>query len=178
MNREVQDGEKPETETVDWESVDVPHDWAISGEFDMKNDVVVDMVIEDGEKVEKRRTGRTGGLPHVGIGWYRNVLDIPSKWKHKNISVEFDGAMSHAQVFLNGEFVGEWPYGYSSFGFELSDKIKFGKKYTGSPAREQGTFVTLVSRGRNLPECPPGDNGSCSYQAMGNLCHHARSQRW
>ncbi len=128
MNREVQDGEKPETETVDWESVDVPHDWAISGEFDMKNDVVVDMVIEDGEKVEKRRTGRTGGLPHVGIGWYRNVLDIPSKWKHKNISVEFDGAMSHAQVFLNGEFVGEWPYGYSSFGFELSDKIKFGKK--------------------------------------------------
>lgn len=68
MNREVQDGEKPETETVDWENVDVPHDWAISGEFDMKNDVVVDMVIEDGEKVEKRRTGRTGGLPHVGIG--------------------------------------------------------------------------------------------------------------
>ena len=130
INKDIPDGEKPETGKVDWESITVPHDWAISGAFDEQNDLVVDMVIEDGEKVEKKRTGRTGGLPHVGVGWYRNVLQIPSDWKSRNIAIEFDGAMSHAQVYLNGEFVGEWPYGYTSFGFNLTDKVRFGNENT------------------------------------------------
>lgn len=128
INKEVTGGEKAETGTSGWETVSVPHDWAISGEFDEQNDVVVDRVVEDGEKVAKKRTGRTGGLPHVGVGWYRKVLDIPAEWKSKNISVEFDGAMSHARVFLNGGFIGEWPYGYASFGFDLTGKIRFGQK--------------------------------------------------
>ncbi len=126
INSEVENAAAPALDVSQWQTVTVPHDWAISGEFDEKNDLMFDMVIEDGEKVSKKRSGRTGGLPHVGIGWYRKALDIPSSWKSKNIAVEFDGAMSHAQVFLNGEFVGEWPYGYASFGFDLTGKINFG----------------------------------------------------
>lgn len=126
INEEVPDGEKPETSTTGWETVSVPHDWAISGKFDENNDVFVDMVIEDGEKEPHKQTGRTGGLPHVGVGWYRRTLDIPASWKSKTVSIEFDGAMSHAKIYLNGRLVGEWPYGYASFGFDLTDKIKFG----------------------------------------------------
>ena len=85
-------------------------------------------VIEDGETVAKRRSGRTGGLPHIGIGWYRKTLEIPATWNGKRIFVEFDGAMSNARIYLNGQFIGEWPYGYASFGFDLTDKIKLGKK--------------------------------------------------
>ncbi len=128
FNAEVQGGEKPDLNTTAWQTVEVPHDWAISGPFDENNDLQVVQVTEDGEKVAKRRSGRTGGLPHVGIGWYRKSLDVPVTWKGKRIFAEFDGAMSHAQVYLNGQFIGEWPYGYASFGFELTDKIAFGGK--------------------------------------------------
>jgi beta-galactosidase len=128
INTEVERGEQPGLNTDHWQTVEVPHDWAISGPFDENNDLQVVQVIEDGEKVAKRRSGRTGGLPHIGIGWYRKTLDIPASWKGKRIFAEFDGAMSHAQVYLNGQFVGEWPYGYASFGFELTGKIAFGSK--------------------------------------------------
>ena len=128
FNAEVQGGEQPVLNTESWQTVEVPHDWAISGPFDENNDLQVVQVNEDGEKVAKRRSGRTGGLPHIGIGWYRKALEIPVSWKGKKIFAEFDGAMSHARVYLNGQFVGEWPYGYASFSFELTDKIVFGGK--------------------------------------------------
>ncbi|MCG8310904.1 MAG: DUF4982 domain-containing protein [Cytophagales bacterium] len=128
INSEVEGGARPETSTEDWEDVTVPHDWAISGEFDSSIDAQEIMVLEDGERVPKMRTGRTGGLPHLGIGWYRKALDIPSSYGNKRVHVEFDGAMSHARIYLNGEFIGEWPYGYASFGFDLTEKVQFGEE--------------------------------------------------
>jgi beta-galactosidase len=126
INKDVENGQQAEISTEGWETVTVPHDWAISGEFDETIDAQETMVIEDGERVPKLRTGRTGGLPHIGIGWYRKALDLPSTLKNKRVHVEFDGAMSHAKVYLNGEFVGEWPYGYASFGFDITDHVNFG----------------------------------------------------
>ena len=125
-NSEVEGGEKPSLNTGDWQTVEVPHDWAINGPFDESNDVQVVQVIEDGERVARKRSGRTGGLPHVGIGWYRKSFDIPLSWKGRRIYAEFDGAMSHSRIYLNGSYIGEWPYGYASFGFELTGKINFG----------------------------------------------------
>lgn len=126
INRDVPGAEEPGIDTKSWDAVSVPHDWAISGEFDKTIDMQEIMVLEDGERVPKMRRGRTGGLPHIGVGWYRKSLDIPASYKNKRIHVEFDGAMSHAKVYLNGEFVGEWPYGYASFGFDITDKVNFG----------------------------------------------------
>jgi len=109
-----------------WQTVTVPHDWAISGPFDIHNDAQTVMVIEDGERKPALRTGRSGSLPWMGIGWYRKKIAIPANAKGSRCFIEFDGAMSHAVVYLNGERVGTWPYGYSSFSFELTDKIKYG----------------------------------------------------
>jgi len=128
INKEVAGGEKPGLITSDWQTVEVPHDWAIAGPFNEENDAQIIQVMENGKQVMKKRLGSTGGLPHVGIGWYRRMLDVPSTWKGKTVSIEFDGAMSHAQVYLNGHYIGEWPYGYASFGFDLTDKIIFGKE--------------------------------------------------
>ncbi len=110
------------------ETVSVPHDWAILGEFNEDIDAQVVTVLEDGEEKPAKRTGRTGALPHIGIGWYHKTLDIPENWEHKRVFIEFDGAMSHARVYVNGDYVGEWPYGYSSFGFDITDKINIGEE--------------------------------------------------
>jgi len=126
INKEVENAESPDITTDDWETVTVPHDWAISGKFDKSIDAQKVMVIEDGERVPKLRTGRTGGLPWIGIGWYRKALDIPTSYKNKRIQVQFDGAMSHAKVYLNGDYIGEWPYGYASFGFDVTNHVHFG----------------------------------------------------
>ncbi|MCJ8209007.1 DUF4982 domain-containing protein [Mucilaginibacter sp. RS28] len=108
-----------------WTEVTVPHDWAISGPFSRDNDQQSVRVTEDGEAKEKLRIGRTGGLPFFGIGWYRRLLPITAKDKGKNITVEFDGAMSNARIFLNGKFVGEWPYGYTSFQFNITPYVNW-----------------------------------------------------
>ena len=111
-----------------WQTVNVPHDWAIAGPFDMNIDIQDVQVIEDGDLTPKLRTGRTGALPCFGVGWYRKVLPISKTDEGKRVFIEFDGAMSLSKIYLNGIYVGEWPYGYSSFSFELTKHLQFGKE--------------------------------------------------
>lgn len=127
MNEEISNSIPVKIDVSNWETVSVPHDWAISGEFEEEIDAQMVTILEDGEEKPAKRTGRTGALPHIGIGWYYKILDIPANWKHKRVFIEFDGAMSHARVFINGNYTGQWPYGYSSFGFDITDQIKPGE---------------------------------------------------
>ena len=112
----------------DWTEVHVPHDWAINQPFDMRIDMQSVQVLEDGDKAPKMRTGRTGALPAFGVGYYRTDIISEPSMIGKRIRVEFDGAMSLSKVYLNGQYVGEWPYGYSSFAFDLTDKWNYGGK--------------------------------------------------
>ncbi len=128
INREISDASLIAINDSDWETVTVPHDWAISKNFDMNIDQQSVKVTEDGDTVEKLRTGRTGALPCFGIGWYRKVLPVNKDDEGKRFFIEIDGAMSLAKVYLNNDFIGEWPYGYSSFSFELTKSIRFDKK--------------------------------------------------
>ena len=122
-----------------WDTVTVPHDWAISGPFDRENDIIETVVWQDGEQRPSIRTGRTGGLPHVGVAWYQKSLDLPGSLDNRCIHVEFDGVMSNAKVFMNGTYVGEWPYGYASFGFDITKYINFGEENTLSVRVENKT---------------------------------------
>ena len=123
---EMEGGEAPGLNTASWEKVTVPHDWAISGEFDKDIDASPEWVPAGAGREPRITSGETGGLPHVGTGWYRIALDIPESYEGKQVHIEFDGAMSHAQVWLNGEYAGGWPYGYASFGFDLTPFIRAG----------------------------------------------------
>ncbi|MCF6358938.1 MAG: hypothetical protein L3J54_14145, partial [Draconibacterium sp.] len=127
INTEFAEAEKPETDTKSWETVSVPHDWAIKGPFDKEIDKQTILVTQDLEKVAKVRTGRTGALPHIGVGWYRKPFELPEFKKGKKALLVFDGAMSEAQVFINGKEVGTWKYGYSYFYFDISEYLKEGK---------------------------------------------------
>ena len=106
-----------------WQSVTVPHDWAIYGPFDAGNDAQVVAITQNYETEATLKTGRTGGLPYTGTGWYRISFDIPDYSPDKSVEILFDGAMSRSQVFLNGQFVGYRPYGYVSFHYDISDYV-------------------------------------------------------
>jgi len=95
-----------------WESVNLPHDWAIKGPF------------YEGTRAEVG--GGMGRLPSQGVAWYRRKLDITNADKDKFIYLDIDGAMSYAMVWLNGNLVGGWPYGYNSFRLDLTPYIKPG----------------------------------------------------
>jgi beta-galactosidase len=128
IHADVQNGEADGYNDNAWESVTVPHDWVIKGPFDKNADAQMVMVTEDGERKPALKTGRTGSLPWTGVGWYRKKIFIPESARERKCFIEFDGAMSHAVVYLNGECIGTWPFGYASFSFELTHKIRFGKE--------------------------------------------------
>lgn len=115
----------PAYDDRDWEQVRIPHDWAIDKSFDMRIDMQSVQVLEDGDKVPQMRTGRTGALPAFGVGYYRTQIMSDTSMIGKRIRVEFDGAMSLSQIYLNGQYIGEWPYGYSSFSFDLTESWNF-----------------------------------------------------
>ena len=104
----------PQMPNVDttWHAVTVPHDWAISGPFDRANDLQEVVVVQNGESEPTWKTGRSGGLPWMGKGHYRTRVAVS---KDRWYTLVFDGAMSHADVFVNGEEMVYWPYGYNSF---------------------------------------------------------------
>lgn len=95
-----------------WEAVTLPHDWAIKGPFYEGEPAVVG--------------GGMGRLPSPGVAWYRRKLNIPATDKGRSIYLDIDGAMSYAMVWLNGNLVGGWPYGYNSFRLDLTPYIKPG----------------------------------------------------
>ena len=111
-----------------WEKVSVPHDWAIYGPFDRSNDLQTVAVIQNREEVASVKTGRTGGLPYVGKGAYRRALDVASgSLDGRRHILFFDGAMSEAQVLVNGRKVCFWPYGYNSFWCDVTADLHEGK---------------------------------------------------
>lgn len=107
-----------------WESVTVPHDWAIYGPFDRKYDLQTVAVTQNGEQVATVKTGRTGGLPYIGIGWYRNTFSVDNfDAGKKRVTLKFDGAMSEARVYVNGKEAIFWPFGYNSFHCDVTNLL-------------------------------------------------------
>lgn len=113
-------------DSLNWNRVTVPHDWAIYGPFDRQNDIQNVAIEQNGETEESWKTGRTGGLPYMGSGYYTTtfeVADTTGRW----FNLIFDGAMSHARVRLNGEEIAYWPYGYATFQAQPGKALKPGK---------------------------------------------------
>lgn len=109
-------------EAKEWQSVRVPHDWAIYGPFDRANDLQVVAVEQNGETEKTEKTGRTGGLPFIGKGTYRTSFEVPDT-AGRSVTLVFDGAMSNAHVKVNGKEVAFWPYGYNSFYVNVDDAV-------------------------------------------------------
>ena len=92
-----------------WRALSVPHDWSIEGPFDQN----------------AATTGRGGYLPS-GIGWYRKHFTIPQSLSGSQVSIEFDGVMANSDVYINGVHLGNRPYGYVGFRYDMTANVKFG----------------------------------------------------
>lgn len=122
---ELPEATVPNFDDSNWQSVTIPHDWAIFGPFDRSNDLQEVAVTQNLEKKASVKTGRTGGLPYVGIGWYRTTFDTPVD---KEATLLFDGAMSEARIYVNGKEACFWPFGYNSFHCNVTEFLhKDGK---------------------------------------------------
>ena len=110
-----------------WQSVTIPHDWAISGPFNRANDLQEVAVVQNGESAATWKTGRSGGLPWMGAAWYTTTFEADTT--NKTHILLFDGAMAHPQVYVNNQYVGEWQYGYSSFSLDITNAIMPGKNH-------------------------------------------------
>ncbi|UPZ14900.1 sugar-binding domain-containing protein [Flavobacterium humidisoli] len=95
----------------DWRTLQLPHDWSIEGAFD-----------------KDAKTKQAQGFLPAGKGWYRKAFTVPANWKNKTVSIEFDGVFKNSEVFINGKSLGMRPNGYISFGYDLSQYVKFGKE--------------------------------------------------
>ncbi len=149
---EVPDAANPSFDDAKWQTVSVPHDWAIYGPFDGNNDLQIIKNEQNGEKEVSMKAGRTGGLPFIGTGWYRRKLAVPGFGPGKRAVLLFDGAMSNARVFVNGREAGSWPYGYNSFSFDITALVK------------AGAANTLAVRLQNLPEASRWYPGAGLYR--------------
>ena len=135
---EVSNAEMPAFNDAKWETVDIPHDWAIFGPFDKNNDLQNVAVTQNFETQASLKTGRTGGLPYVGIGWYRTTFhSTPGK----QTTLIFDGAMSEARVLVNGKEACFWSCGYNSFYCDITSLVN-----------EDGKNNTLAVRLENRPQ--------------------------
>lgn len=117
---DVENAEKSDFTDGNWASVTIPHDWAITGPFDRKWDLQKVAVRQNGESVATWKTGRSGGLPYIGVGWYRTHFVVPREGR---TTLVFDGAMSEARVYVNGREAIFWPYGYNAFHVDVTDLV-------------------------------------------------------
>ena len=98
---------------ANWKEVNLPHDYSIVGEMNPENPM-----------------GNDGGYFPAGIGVYKKQFVVPNTLKGNKFAIYFEGVYMNAEVFINGISVGVQPYGYTSFQFDLSDFILFGKTNT------------------------------------------------
>ena len=115
MNWKFQLGDQNSAEKISyddskWRILDLPHDWSIEGKYS-----------------ESEPTGSSGGYLPTGIGWYRHHFEVPKSDLSKKISVLFDGVYMNSDVWINGHHLGKYPYGYSSFYYDLSKYLTTGK---------------------------------------------------
>jgi beta-galactosidase len=106
---DAQGAQQPDFADASWKDVDLPHDFSIEGPFSQ----------------DAPAKGQGGFLP-TGVGWYRKHFNIPESYRGRKVSVEFDGVYQLSEVWINGQYLGKRPYGYSSFDYDLSPHLKYG----------------------------------------------------
>ena len=101
---DIDNAQAIDVDDANWRALDLPHDWAIEGPFSQE-------VYFQG-----------GFLPYPGVGWYRKSFQFTEEGK--TVLLEFDGVMKDARIWVNGEYVGDWAFGYSSFAFDITKYLK------------------------------------------------------
>ncbi len=111
----AQGAERPDFDDSKWRNLDLPHDWSIEELPSTHSPFNPDAISQV-----------SGGFTTGGTGWYRKTFTVPNEQKGKRILIQLDGVYMNTEAWLNGQWLGSHPYGYTSFWFDLTDKVKFG----------------------------------------------------
>jgi len=129
LKADANGAEQPQFDDSAWRKLNLPHDWSIEGPFS-----------------ETNRTGGSGGFLPSGVGWYRKDFSLPDTFSNQCVFVEFDGVMQNSKVWINGASLGKRPFGYVSFGCELTGHLNFGAGRTNVLAVRADTSEQPASR--------------------------------
>jgi beta-galactosidase len=111
----VERGQDPAIDDSHWRTVDLPHDWSIED------------LGSTGSPFDSNAISQvSGGFTVGGTGWYRKSFFVPVGEKGKRVLILFEGVYMNADSWLNDEHLGNHPYGYTSFWYDITDKIKYG----------------------------------------------------
>ncbi|CQR47245.1 Beta-galactosidase [Paraliobacillus sp. PM-2] len=102
----IQGAQNPDFDDSSWRQLNLPHDWSIELDFNPNS-----------------KATHEGGFLDGGIGWYRKTFTLPSSMEGKQISIDFDGVYMDSTTYLNGEVVGNYPYGYNAFSYDITDLL-------------------------------------------------------
>ena len=136
-----------------WQRLTLPHDWSIT------------------QAPDPSQSNATGFFPG-GLGWYRKTFTLPASMAGKQISLDFDGVFENSYVYLNGQLVGNHPYGYTGYSYDISRSGPRRRPYAQRAGRrraEPGAEQPLVLRQRHHPACPPDRRQRAAHRTMG---HH------
>jgi beta-galactosidase len=92
-----------------WPQITLPHDWSIGL-----------------QRGPDQPCGNSGGYFPMGRGWYRRHIEVPEAWRGKRVLVEFEGIYMNAELWLDEQYLGRHPYGYTSFIVDLTPHLKYG----------------------------------------------------
>jgi beta-galactosidase len=112
----AQGAETPTFKDSLWRTIDLPHDWSIQDLPGTNSPFNPDAISQV-----------SGGFTTGGTGWYRKSFVIPAEQSKMRILIQFEGIYMNSNIWLNGRTLGNYPYGYTSFWYDITDKIKFGK---------------------------------------------------
>jgi beta-galactosidase len=110
---DIDGAEAMDFDDASWRLIDLPHDYSIE-----------DLPGTDSPFDPSHPDGIDAGYLTNGTGWYRKSFIVPDNLKTREINILFDGVYMNADVWLNGEHLGNNPYGYTAFGYDISDLLR------------------------------------------------------
>ena len=108
---DMDNGAQESLDDTNWRTLNLPHDWAVEGDFSPNNP-----------------SGTGGGALPGGVGWYRKTFVADESYQGKKVYIDFDGVYMNSQVYINGTLLGKRPYGYISFRYDLTPYLKYGEE--------------------------------------------------
>jgi beta-galactosidase len=113
---DVNNGQSPELDDSAWRRLNLPHDWSIE-----------DIPGSDSPLDEEAIGGIGAGYFVGGTGWYRKTFSVGPDQTDSRSFLEFEGIYMNADVWLNGHHLGSHPYGYTGFGYDITDQLHFDR---------------------------------------------------
>jgi hypothetical protein len=156
IQTDVSGGEAEAIDDSPWRRIDLPHDWSIEGEYS-----------------QDAPAGGAGAYLPAGIGWYRREIDVPAEWVGKRLFIEIDAAQRNSDVWINGQHLGHRPYGYISFGYDLTAHQARPQRHRRSAGQLAGSRGAVVHRVGDLQPCAADRDRQGAHPPVGHIHHHA-----